>query len=286
MAVYSKYDIDEANIRTFQNFLWKDMPGALLPDDAGTVAPADFYSPAELDVFRLSSKSHWDIPINVNGEIIHLLAAHPTPPVFDGPEDRNGRRNHDEIRLWADYVSGNGAYIYDDNGQYGGLAQGSDFVIVGDYNADYFDGDSYNFAIRQLLDSPFIDDSFKPSSAGAAQAAALQGGANAGHLGDPALDTADFADGTPGNLRVDYVLGGDSTRTIDGGVFWPVNTDPLFPLAGTFPFPSSDHRLVYKDILFGAAVPEPSSWALMIGGFGLVGASLRRRRGVPRPTSA
>ena len=27
------------------------------------------------------------------------LCSHPTPPVFDGPEDRNGRRNHDEIRL-------------------------------------------------------------------------------------------------------------------------------------------------------------------------------------------
>ena len=29
-----------------------------------------------------------------------------------------------------------------------------------------------------------------------------------------------------------------------------------------------------------AAVPEPASWALMIGGFGLAGATLRRRRGV------
>ena len=29
-----------------------------------------------------------------------------------------------------------------------------------------------------------------------------------------------------------------------------------------------------------AAVPEPASWALMIGGFGLVGASLRRQRAV------
>jgi hypothetical protein len=28
----------------------------------------------------------------------------------------------------------------------------------------------------------------------------------------------------------------------------------------------------------GGAVPEPASWALMIGGFGLVGASMRRRR--------
>jgi 3-phytase len=28
-----------------------------------------------------------------------------------------------------------------------------------------------------------------------------------------------------------------------------LNTDPLFPLVGLFPFPSSDHRLVWVDVL-------------------------------------
>ena len=105
MAVYSRFPIDVDSIRTFQLFLWKDMPGALLPDDPSTAAPADWYSPAELDVFRLSSKSHWDIPIQVDGQIVHFLVSHPTPPVFDGPEDRNGTRNFDEIRFWADYIA-------------------------------------------------------------------------------------------------------------------------------------------------------------------------------------
>ena len=63
MVVYSNYPIDGRRVRTFQHFLWKDMPGALLPDDPATPAPADWYSPDELDVFRLSSKSHWDVPI-------------------------------------------------------------------------------------------------------------------------------------------------------------------------------------------------------------------------------
>ena len=31
---------------------------------------------------------------------------------------------------------------------------------------------------------------------------------------------------------------------------------------------------------FGTAVPEPTTWALMIAGFGLAGAGLRRRRTV------
>jgi hypothetical protein len=67
MAVYSKFPIDEASIRTFQNFLWQDMPDALLPDDPATPTPADWYTPEELAVFRLSSKSHWDLPIQTEG---------------------------------------------------------------------------------------------------------------------------------------------------------------------------------------------------------------------------
>ena len=106
MVVYSMHPIDVDEIRTFQNFLWKDMPGALLPDDPATDEPADWYSSDELDVFRLSSKSHWDVPIWVGDRKVHFLVSHPTPPVFDGPEDRNGTRNFDEIRFWADYVAG------------------------------------------------------------------------------------------------------------------------------------------------------------------------------------
>ncbi len=142
MLLLSKYPIVRDRVRTFQRFLWKDMPGALLPDNPNTPAPNDWYSPQELNIFRLSSKSHWDIPINVDGEIIHVLASHPTPPVFDGEEDRNGRRNHDEIRFWSDYVTpGKGDYIYDDRGIFGGLPAGEKFVIKGDRNADPFDGD-------------------------------------------------------------------------------------------------------------------------------------------------
>lgn len=45
------------------------MPGALLPDDPSTPEPQDWYSAEELEVFRLSSKSHWDIPIKINGKL-------------------------------------------------------------------------------------------------------------------------------------------------------------------------------------------------------------------------
>jgi hypothetical protein len=250
MAVYSRFPIDYDSIRTFQLFLWKDMPGAMLPDDPNTPQPADWYSPEELDVFRLSSKSHWDIPIEIGHKAVHFLVSHPTPPVFDGPEDRNGTRNFDEIRFWADYITAGktSRYIYDDEGKSGGLKPGSLFVIAGDQNSDPLDGDSIPGSIQQLLEHPLINTKLTPRSPGAVEQAALQGGANSTHQSDPAFDTADFADSTPGNLRADYVLPRKNLKLVDGAVFWPTTDDPLFPLVGVFPFPSSDHRLVWVDI--------------------------------------
>ena len=254
MAVYSKFPIDVDNIRTFQTFLWKDMPGAMLPDDPDTPEPGDWYSPEELEVFRLSSKSHWDIPIKDGKKVTHFLVSHPTPPVFDGPEDRNGTRNHDEIRFWADYIDPNkSGYIYDDDGKKGGLAKNALFVIAGDQNSDPNDGDSIPGSIQQLLDHKDIREKAKdtPTSPGGAEQALLQDEINDDHITDPAFDTADFAEaafGGPGNLRVDYVLPRKTINITDAGVFWPLSTDPLFPLVGTFPFPGSDHRLVWIDI--------------------------------------
>jgi hypothetical protein len=248
MVVYSRYPIQASQVRTFQNFLWKDMPGALLPDDAGTAAPADWYSPEELAVFRLSSKSHWDVPVVTPLGVVHTLVSHPTPPVFDGPEDRNGKRNHDEIRFWADYVTPRrGSYIYDDQGRRGAL-KGGRFVVMGDQNSDPRDGDSIPGAIQQLIEHPRINVSATPSSDGAVEASALQGGANATHLSDPRFDTADFADGAPGNLRADYVLPSRNLSICDAGVFWPIRADSLSRLTGEFPFPTSDHRLVWVDV--------------------------------------
>jgi hypothetical protein len=250
MAVFSRYPILRDDIRTFQRFLWKDMPGALLPDDPATPAAADWYSPEELAVFRLSSKSHWDLPVQVDGKVIHTLVSHPTPPVFDGPEDRNGTRNHDEIRLWSDYVlPSRSSYIYDDQGERGGLKPGARFVIMGDQNSDPLDGDSVPGAAQQLLENPRVNATRTPASPGGPEQAALQGGANLTQRGDPAFDTADFLDVPgPGNLRADYVLPSKNLRILDGTVFWPLSTDPLFRLVGTFPFPTSDHRLVWVDV--------------------------------------
>lgn len=249
MAVYSMFPIKYDEIRTFQLFLWKDMPGAMLPvNPDGTY----WYDAGDLEVFRLSSKSHWDVPIQINGKTVHILTSHPTPPVFDGPEDRNGTRNFDEIRFWADYViPSRSDYIYDDDGVFGGITPGDPFVIAGDQNSDPFDGDSIPGSIQQLLEHPLINTRVTPDSEGGVEQSILQNDNNDFHLGDPAFDTADFAEsifGGPGNLRADYVLPRKQLRINDAGVFWPLQDDPLFSLVGTFPFPSSDHRLVWVDV--------------------------------------
>ena len=221
MAVLSKYPILRDQVRSFQRFLWKDMPGAKLPDRSITPAPQDWYSEEELEVFRLSSKSHWDLPIDVDGQLVHLLVAHPTPPTFDGSEDRNGLRNHDEIRLWADFISpGGGGYLYDDDGGAGGLGKPARFVICGDYNADPTAGDSVDHAIRQLLDNSAVNGSFTPRGS--------SGTSNTSAFG----------------LRVDYVLpSAAGFCPLDGAIFWPIGDEDGADLVG-----ASDHRLVWMDL--------------------------------------
>ncbi len=228
--------------RTFQEFLWKDMPDNDIPPG--------HYSTDAIQVLRLSSKNHIDLPVVVGEVDLHLLLSHPTPPTFDGNEDRNGRRNHDEIRFWADYLDG-GSYFYDDQGT-GGAAANNTFVLMGDMNADPNDGDSIPDSIRQLLEHPKIQDD-TPASAGAVEQADKQGGANADHVTEAAYDTADFEDTEVGNLRLDYILP-SKTLTVEGsGVFWPKEDEEGFEYVGTYPFPVSDHRLVWMDLL----VPQP-----------------------------
>ncbi|MFZ9709392.1 MAG: endonuclease/exonuclease/phosphatase family protein [Steroidobacteraceae bacterium] len=244
MLVLSNLPIDREATRTFRSFLWKDMPGALLPPG--------WYSTEALARLPLSSKSHWDVVIELPGnQRVHLLASHPTPPGFDGPENRNGRRNHDEIRLWADYLDpARGAYLVDDRGRAGALDPAAYFVILGDLNADPQDGGSLTGAIGLLLSHPRIHrdaalGTLTPRSRGAIAAAQRQGEQNTTHRSSSEFDTADFGDrgeNSPGNLRVDYVLPSASLNVCASGVIWPEN------LSEDDPTLASDHRLVWVDV--------------------------------------
>lgn len=270
MVILSQHEIDVDNIRTFQEFLWKDMPGGYLQTNAGAegTEPLDeYYSPEAIEVLRLSSKNHVDVPIIVDGETIHVLASHPTPPVFDGAEKRNLKRNNDEIRLWADYIAGGDRddYIYDDNGNFGGLEEGSKFVIMGDQNADPIDGDSDKGdptlgrgAINQILIEPNVNTKATPFGAGGVETAFLNKEENPSaynQKGNPGNDTSLFG------LRVDYVLPSEDLEITSLGTFYPDSQDPLnrevFLPEGSFEtdqardgfdFKTSDHRAVFVDL--------------------------------------
>lgn len=233
MMLLSRYPIDTNNIRTFQNFKWKDMPNALRPIDPVSKTP--FYNDEIWAQYPLSSKSHWDVPVNVNGEVIHILASHPTPPVFDGPEDRNGSKNHDEVRFWLDYITPSlSAYIYDDSGTKGGLASQTRFVIVGDQNSSTTEGDSRKEAISGLLSSSMINDEQIPQSKG-------------GDLHDENNPLSAFHTAYWG-MRADYVLPSSyGVEVIGNGVFWPLKDDETYRLVESREA-SSDHRLVWSTL--------------------------------------
>jgi 3-phytase len=214
------------------------MPGAHLPVNEDS---AMWYTEEVLDTFRLSSKNHVDIPVNIDGKIIHVLMAHPTPPGFDGEEDRNGKRNHDEIRLFADYISPEkGDYLYDDEGEPASLNVNTSFVIMGDMNADPIGGSSYRNAIDLLLEHPRVHPEtatgeLVPSSEGSK--AWHEENPNDSH---PAHKTAVF------NLRVDYVLPSADLQPVNSGVFWPAPSNSLSRL--TTGREGSDHRMVWVNI--------------------------------------
>jgi endonuclease/exonuclease/phosphatase family metal-dependent hydrolase len=237
MALFSRYPLDAKAARTFQTLLWKDMPGNLMPD--GRSGRPAYYSPDAVRVFRLSSKSHWDVPVGVEGRVIHLLVSHPTPPVFDGPEDANGRRNFDEIRLWADYISGSTAarYIVDDQGRAGGLAPGSSFVLMGDLNAEPFrDPPLYGrTAISQLLEHPAVRDP-RPLGEGEWPSPPER----MPYPGDPRSWTSRSG-------RLDYVLPSRGLDVAGAGVWYPRRESPLSALVSQ-PDPASDHALVWLDV--------------------------------------
>lgn len=227
MVLLSKFPIDQKNIRTFQHFKWKDLPAHKVTRKADG---SPWFSAEAWQQMPLSSKSHWDVPIMVNGKTLHILASHPTPPVFDGPENRNGNRNHDEVKFWVDYLSGH-SYMVDDQGTAGGFLAKGPFVVIGDLNSSSVEGDAFREAITALINHPKINNSFTPQSSG-------------GALHSP--DNTHGASHTAGwRMRADYVLPAkDGLSYLRSGVFWPAPGEALHESVNSRGA-SSDHRLVW-----------------------------------------
>lgn len=208
MAILSRHPIGP--VTDYTDVLWRDLPGNLMPPLPGEVVA----------VRRLSSTAHWDAVVTVAGRPLHLLAMSATPPVFDGPEDLNGRRNHDELAFWLRHLPD------------------APFVLAGNLNLDPLDSEGRPQALAAIM--AHVTDPLPRSAGGAA----AKGGVNDSHKGDPGLDTGDWPDDKPpGNLRVDYVLPAKGLKITDSGVFWPAE-GPLAKAALT----ASAHRLVWVEL--------------------------------------
>lgn len=247
-VVLSRYPLIEEDIRSWQTLLWQQMPDNHMPEG--------YYSPEAMAQLRLSSKNHLLLPVQVGHQRFQLLCAHPTPPVFDGPERRNARRNHDELRLLTDIINDE-AYLTDDQGNPGGLAKDAPFVLLGDLNADLHDGEGMVLALRHLLYHPRVhrvvsEGKLTPKSLG-------------GRFFRPwKLRRGRSSEWTHlSGLRLDYVLPSADFDVLNSGVFWPDKKDLLRRLVTGEDGKeradiSSDHRLVWVDVRLPAVKGEYS----------------------------
>ncbi len=241
MALLSRFSIETQAVRSFSLLKWTDLPKANLPMNAEGVG---FFSENVVSKFRLSSKSHWDVPVVLpNGQKLSILASHPTPPVFDGAENLNGLRNDAEIGFWVSYLDG--VEFVDDALQRSAFSA-TDFVLLGDLNNDPNDGEGQKGGINALLTHSQVTDPMQTSK-GATVASLRYGGANEAHTGNPAQDTVEW-DADIGNMRVDYALPSASLTVAGGGVFWPTPDAPDGHMIAEGRDGASNHRMVWVDL--------------------------------------
>jgi len=197
LAVLSRFPVGD--VADLSAVLWRDLAGAQLPP----------MKPEHAAIQRLSSTSHWIVPIDLPIGRLHLLAFAATPPVFDGPEDRNGLRNRDELRLWTEVL----------NGAFGEVPDS--FVIAGNANLDPTAGDGLRDAMVDFLADRRLQDPL------------------------PDTPTARWPDRPElGALRVSYVLPSREWVVTDAGVVWH-SSDPLERDGSMLAGP---HGLVWVDI--------------------------------------
>ncbi|MGY9048291.1 hypothetical protein P775_20320 [Puniceibacterium antarcticum] len=138
LAILSRLPINEGAVTDLSGLLWRDLPDSrMAPGDPGA------------DIQRLSTSGHWDVPVMLSQvKSLNILVFHATPPVFDGPEDRNGRRNADELMLWQKYL--NGALPQPPPTQ--------NYILLGNANLDPRRGDGLTTVMQAFLRDPRFQD--------------------------------------------------------------------------------------------------------------------------------
>ncbi len=202
MALLSRFPITRT--RSFDLLKWQDF-GPPPHTATGALLFPDW--PA----LRLAAHSLWEAEITLPSGPVTILAAHPTPPVFDGAEDANGLRNAAEISFLNRYLDGES--FLDDTGTRAALPD-APVIVLADLNADPDRGDSLKAELRKLLAHPRLQPM-------------------------PRQDSVNWP--ATGPMQVDYVLPDRALTVIGSGAF-PPEESALQRRAKT------RHRLIWADI--------------------------------------
>ena len=180
LAVLSRFPVLSGQVVDASRMLWSDLPGALLPWPGQPDGVED--------IVRLSTTNHWLVPVETGAGRLTIGTFFAASPVFDGPEDRNGRRNHDEIMFWSLLLDGRTDLPAPDG-----------LVIAGQVNLDPDRSEGRREAIRTLLDRPEVTDPL------------------------PRQVTVDWQRDDLEPMRVSYVLPTSAWRVTDAGIIGPTD---------------------------------------------------------------
>lgn len=182
LVVLSRYPLGRT--RDLSDMRWSDRSEAaqLLPPEARQIVP-------------LATTAQWVVPVMLGATEITLITLSAGTPVFDGPEDRNGLRNRDELALVSE------------------LARDADLpLVMGRANQDPERGEGVREALSDLLNLTALQDA-RPTAPDGSSATVRWDG--------------------PGEMRVDYVLPPRALSVVGAGVLWPEPGDPLRAITET-----------------------------------------------------
>lgn len=231
MIVFSKHPIVDDEARTFQNFLWRDLPDRSMPSG---------FSELEASILRLQESSFWDIPVEVPGhsDHVHVLA---TSVAAQQPSETEAARAEDIRTVISDYIAGSAWYLTDDAGRSGGLGPEADAIVAG---APVATAAEPSEALETLMDSDRLQD---PQPEPITEVPMDQRSEAQGQTDRTATRHV------PGDRdrRASLVLPGSGLEVSNSGIFWPAEGEDGFALVD----PSSSHslqdRLVWVDLTTG-----------------------------------
>ena len=152
------------------------------------------------------------------------------------------------------------------------LLNGQKIANWGDWNMRSVGGDELSFWGPELTWNPTDGDLVLTLELVAPNGERLGGGSAGGYV----FEDGGRPENPPGDPGLPPHAG--QIPPTGGGLFSPPPPPPPFPPQGSHEPPPGDPPPAGVG---PGPVPEPSTWLLMIGGFGMAGAALRRRRLTP-----